>query len=76
VLTPESFKLSMDVSLILVCAGLSVGVAFASTILWATTAWQLIFRFFRTLFMAALVILAPFWYPHAAVLFQTFMNGF
>jgi hypothetical protein len=26
--------------------------------------------------MASVVIFAPFWYPHAAVLFQTFMNGF
>lgn len=75
-LTPESFKLSMEVSLILICAGLSVGVVFASTILWATTAWEIIFRFFRTLVMAAVVILSPFWYPHAAVLFQTFVSGF
>jgi hypothetical protein len=66
----------MEVGLALICAGLSVGVIFASTIFWATTIWQLVFRFFRTLFMASVVIFAPFWYPHAAVLFQTFMNGF
>jgi hypothetical protein len=75
VLTHESFKLSMEVGLILICAGLSVGVVFASTILWATTAWQIIFRFFRTLVMASVVILSPFWYPYAAVLFQTFTSG-
>lgn len=74
-LTPDSFTLPIEISLIIICAGISVGVAFASTIFWATSVWQVIFRFFRTLFMATLVIATPFWYPHAAVTVQTFMNG-
>lgn len=74
-LTPDAYQLPMEISLIIICAGISVGVAFASTIIWADSVRQVFFRFFRTLFMATLVILAPFWYPYAAMIVNTFLRG-
>lgn len=74
-LTPETFKMSTDMGLLMISLGISVGVALTATIFWADTYWKLFFRLIRATSLAGVVIFIPIWYPHAAVLVHTMIAG-